>query len=88
MSNLATINIQNVDEYENLATLASVTFVSGNKYTIQVNGDVILCESATKPDKSGFRINFNYPFEYEAGDDPLWIKAFTKLKNNIVTIAD
>lgn len=88
MSNLATITLQPNAEYQDLATLAGITFTEGTKYTIQVEGDVKLCESATKPTTGGFRINFNDPFEFEAGTDPLWVKAYSTIKNNTIVIAD
>ena len=88
MSELATITLQPNAEYQNLATLAGVTFTEGTKYTLQVEGDIKLCEKATKPTAGGFRVNFNYPFEFEAGSDPLWVKAYSTIKSNTIVIAD
>lgn len=40
------------------------------------------------PVSGGFRVNFNYPFDYEAGGDKLWVKAMSNIKSNSITIAD
>lgn len=88
MSELATISLQPNAEYQDLATLAGVTFTEGKKYILQVEGDVKLCEKATKPTIGGFRVNFNYPFDYEAGSDTLWVKAYSTIKSNTIVIAD
>lgn len=74
MSNLATVTLQPDDEYQDLSELAGITFVEGKKYTLQVEGDVRLCEKDTKPTSGGTRVNFIYPFEYEASSDTLWVK--------------
>lgn len=74
MSNLATVTIQPDDEYQDLAELAGITFTEGKKYTLQVEGDVRLCEKDTKPTSGGFHIMSSEPFEYEAGSDTLWVK--------------
>ena len=88
MSDLGTVSIQPSAEYQDLGTLAGVTFASGTTYTLQVEGDVKICEKATKPTSGGFRVNFNYPFDYEAGGDTLWVKAMSNVKSNSITIAD
>lgn len=74
MSNLATVTLQPNEEYQDLAELADITFTEGTKYTLQVEGDVMLCEKDTKPTSGGFHIMSSEPFEYEAGSDTLWVK--------------
>lgn len=88
MSNLATITVKQSDEYQNLATLASVTFTAGTTYVIQVSGEVIVCEKATKPTTGGFYVTNDEPFEFVAASDPLWIKNLQKNVPAIVNIAD
>lgn len=88
MSNLATVTIEPNDEYLNLATLAEITFEEGTKYTLQVEGDVMLCEKDTKPTSGGFHIMSNEPFEYEAGSDPLWVKNLRQYDVASINIAD
>lgn len=88
MSNLATVTLQSNTEYTNLATLASITFTQGEVYTLQIDGDVMICEKATKPTAGGFRINYNYPFQFEAGTDALWVKNVGKNADSIINIAD
>ena len=88
MSNLACINIEPNTEYQNLATLAEVTFVSGTIYTIQVDGDVLLCEAASKPTKGGFHIFTQDPIQFEAGSDALWVKNLRQFESASINIAE
>lgn len=88
MSDLGTVTVQPSTEYQDLGALAGVTFASGTTYTLQVEGDVKLCEKATKPTSGGFHINFNEPFQFEASGDTLWVKAYSTIKSNTITIAD
>ena len=88
MSNLATISVAPNVEYQNLATLASVTFTSGTTYVIQISGNVLVSEKATKPTEGGFYIHDDRPFEFVAGSDPLWIKNLREFDSAIVNIAD
>lgn len=88
MSNLATVTIQPNEEYQDLATLADITFTEGTKYTLQVEGDVMLCEKDTKPTSGGFHIMSSEPFEYEAGSDTLWVKVVRQFATATINIAD
>ena len=71
MANLATITVKTNGEYADLATLASVTFTSGNKYQIQVQNLAYLREGTNG---KGFLITSDKPFTYVAGSDDLYIK--------------
>lgn len=74
MANLATIEVKTAGDYEDLATLASVTFTSGNKYQIQVQFQkpVYLREGSIG---DGFIVPDNDPFTWECQGDTLYINA-------------
>lgn len=89
MTNLATISVEPSTEYQNLGTLAGVTFTSGNTYVIQIKGDVLVCEANAKPTTlTGFHIFKEMPFEFVAGSNPLWIRNLREYDSAIVNIAD
>lgn len=91
MSNLKTVSVAPSTEYQNLATLAGITFVSGTTYSIQVEGDVMVCESATKPTEPterGTHVFWPQPFIFDAGSDPLWVKNLREFENAIINISD
>ena len=74
MANLATIEVKTAGDYEDLATLADVTFSSGNKYQIQVQFQkpVYLREGSVG---DGFIVPNCDPFTWECQGDTLYIKA-------------
>lgn len=88
MSNIAYVTINPNNEYQNLATLAQTTFVSGTTYTLQVDGDVMLCESSTKPTQGGFHVTWAEPFQFEAGNDSLWVKNARQYDTAYINIAE
>lgn len=89
MSNLGTVKIDFDNDYHNVETLLNTTFTQNTKYTVQVEGDVKLCEAASKPSTGGFRINFSYPFEFEYdGTNGLWAKALSATKDSYIIVAD
>lgn len=88
MSEIGSISLQPTDEFQDLAELLNTTFTEGKTYTIQVEGEVMFSEKDTKPTKGCFRINFNYPFDYIAGTDKLWVKAVSNIKSNRIAVAD
>lgn len=88
MSNVKYIEVTPNTDYQNIATLGSISFTNGKTYTLQVEGDVMLCEAASKPEKGGFHINTNEPFQFEAGTDALWVKNLREFNSAYVNIAD
>ena len=74
MANLATITVKTNGEYSDLATLADVTFTSGNKYQIQVQFQkpVYLREGSVG---DGFIVPNCDPFTWECQGDTLYINA-------------
>ena len=89
MSDLGTAKIPFNSEYNNVETLLGATFTEGKTYSIQVEGDVRLCEKSTKPTKGGFRISFLDPFEFEYdGTNKLWAKCCSPVKDSYITVAD
>ena len=89
MTNLATISVEPSTEYQNLATLASVTFTAGTTYVIQIKGNVLVSETASKPTElGGFHIYNEEPFEFVAASNPLWIRNLDQYEDAIVNIAD
>ena len=83
MANLATITVKTNGEYSDLATLASVTFTSGNDYQIQVQFQkpVYMREGSTG---DGFIVPDVKPFTWKCKGDTLYIKA----DYAVVNIAD
>lgn len=83
MANLATLEVKTAGDYEDLATLASVTFTADTSYTIQIQSQkpAYLREGS---DGDGFLITSANPFTYTAGADTLYIKA----DYAVVNIAD
>jgi hypothetical protein len=89
MSNLATVSVNPGTEYINLATLAGITFTVATTYTLQIDGDVLICEKGSKPTElSGFHINTLEPFEFVAGSDGLWVRNLREYETAIINIAD
>ena len=80
MSNLYTGKIDTQGTYKNLATEASVTFTSGNKYQIQIQNAAWIREGETG---EGFYVTDATPFTYTAGDDALFIKTVSYCVVNI-----
>ena len=74
MANLATIEVKTGGEYEDLATLADVTFTSGNEYQIQVQFQkpVYLREGSLG---DGFLVPDIKPTTWKCQGDTLYIKA-------------
>ena len=71
MSNLYTGTVDTNDSYESLATISGVTFTSGSKYVIQIANPAYLREGDTG---KGFSVNTDFPIQYTAGDDTLYIR--------------
>lgn len=89
MSNIGTAKIPFSSDYQSLETLLNTSFTANTKYTIQVDGDVKLCEASSKPSAGGFRINFLEPFEFEYdGTNGLWVKPLSFFKDSYITVAD
>ena len=74
MANLATITVQTAGEYEDLATLADVTFTNGNDYQIQVQFQkpVWVREGSIG---EGFIVPSIEPFTLKYKGDTLYINA-------------
>ena len=81
--NLAFVTINPDADYQDLETVADITFSEGNKYILQINGQAIVCEASEKPSNGGFYITSPEPFQYEAGSGKLWVKT---LQNSRVLI--
>lgn len=89
MSNIGTVKIPSDGSYHDIETLLGTSFEEGKLYTIQVDGDVKICESAEEPTAGGFRINFTEPFQLDYdGTSKLWAKALSFVKGSYVTVAD
>lgn len=88
MSNEAFVTVQPDTDYQNLATLASITLTEGDTYTLQlVRGDIMIQEAGSKPSSGGFHINFNIPFQFTAGTDALWVKNLREFEEAVINIA-
>ena len=78
--NLAFVTIDPNDDYQDLETIADITFTEGNKYVLQISGQAIVCEATEKPSRGGFYIVDATPFQYEAGSGKLWVKTLQNSK--------
>lgn len=64
-----TLSIDTQGEWKSVATLASISFTSGNTYTMQIQNMAFL-----KIADAEFAIYDDNPFTYTASDDTLYIK--------------
>lgn len=71
MTNLFTGNVDTNNLYESLATTSGVIFTSGSKYIIQIANPAYLREGDTG---KGFLVNTDFPIQYTAGEDILYIR--------------
>ena len=71
MANLGTFTIDTQGTYQTLASLTSLTFTSGNRYSLQVQNMAHVREGL---EGEGFLIDNTAPFDWIAGDDDLYIK--------------
>lgn len=90
MANLATVKIQPSDDYQDLGTLASITWEADKVYTMQALGPngFTICESSTKPTEGGFTIEAGEKFNFIAGSDSVWVKNTEKSGDAFINIAD
>ena len=83
MTNLWTGTVDTHGEYQDLATLSSLTFSSGTKYLIQIVGKGYLREGT---EGEGFFIENSTPVEYVAGNEDLYIRThYPSCKVNIAS---
>lgn len=74
--NIAFITIKPNVDYQNLATLAGITFTKGDRYILQVvEGDGLWIQEALfQPTEGGFTITQGEKNEYIADGGALWVK--------------
>lgn len=87
MANVKTLTVDTQGEYENLATLASITFTADTTYVIQpLTGECFLREGT---DGDGFIIQPKEKVQYTAGVDDLYIKTLPLYSGRVrINIAD
>lgn len=90
MANIKTITVEPNTEFQNLATVAGVTFTNGTSYQLQIRGDVYLCESASKPDDradEGYRI-VNDTWTFDCKGVNLWFRNYGQYEEAVINIGD
>lgn len=89
MANIGTVKIPFDNEYHDVAEMLSTTLTNGKMYTVQVEGDLRLCETVSKPSLGGIRVTWLEPFEFEYdGRNKLWVKCLSSIKDSYITLAD
>lgn len=90
MSNLATVKVEPGDNYINLGTLASISWVADTIYTMQALGPhgFTIMESPTQPTEGGFTIEAGEKFNFKAGTDDVWVKNPNPKDDVYINIAD
>ena len=77
MSNIAFIKVRPSDDYVDVEVAGEISLTASKNYTLQINGQCIVCEAESKPSNGGFYITNDSPFQYKKGDGKLWIKNLT-----------
>lgn len=66
------------DTFQDLATLAGITWESGKKYFIQADNRIMLCYKDTQPaEDEGFLVPDNQLVEYEHDTGKLYVKIYS-----------
>ncbi len=75
MANLKSGKITGTGDYVNIETELSLNLEEGKKYSVQIQGNAVICESENKPENgSGFFWNNFRPFGYKKESAYLWVK--------------
>lgn len=88
MSNIKDVVVPASSDYQSLATILDEILVANTTYTIQATGDIIVCESSTKPTSGGFFIPAKKAFQFTYTSDGLWIKKAMKDSMVRINVAD
>lgn len=74
MANIGSGKITGTGDYVNLETELSLSLVTDTTYSVQIQGEALFCESATKPTSGGVYWRTLRPFGYKKESAYLWIK--------------
>ena len=78
MANLISGKIEGTGDYINVETELSLSLEEDKKYSVQIQGNAIVCEASTKPSgNAGFFIDTFRPFGYKKESAYLWVKVHT-----------
>ena len=83
MANLWTGNVNTNGVYQKLSELSEITFTTDTKYVIQIQNLAYVREGTVG---EGILINTTDPFEYQAGEEDLYI--MTPTFGCVVNISD
>lgn len=78
MANLKSGKVNGTGDYVNIENLFDIELTENVTYSIQVQGEAVVCEKSTKPtDSEGFYWNSLKPFGYKKESAYLWLKVKT-----------
>lgn len=89
MANLGTFVLDPSDTFQNLSIATGISFINGDSYQIQVEGDIFLCENNNEPDikdNRGHRI-INDTWTYDCEGVTLWYKTYRNTTPVIINIS-
>jgi predicted outer membrane repeat protein len=89
MANLAKFTVQPSTGYQNVETLADISFTNNTTYVLQVvNGGAVLCESTTEPTDEGFVVENKMPIQYtHTSGNSLWVRCVSQFQEVSINIA-